>query len=409
MLAKRRKWSSASSFTIKSYAIFILVILVLVTEVTLFDTKLGTIIIIINNNISSIVTTSSNSASSSHKPRAHIVLVENRDLQTEKSYGYYTFAMWKLYCSILYPNNCNLHIYNSSNLCSIPTEKGGMGCMGYNGTLVSPYWMKVLAVQSTMMDLEQEVNNENDLIIFADGDMQIINANFTLSIFELTEVQSFLHSDDKHMLVIDERSASFWYRTLHEEPNGYDVPIVSNLFMVKNNNIGRQMIQMWWKSMVHSTPWDESGTNMAFGWPFEQERLAAYYNSTPQLFYPVRQSWIYFGFLHHGPLCCIGFTAKHDIIRSLNETLMNQTRTLLPKLLATNTTSYYNADTTYEELVSDLYHQLNIKTLTNNDNNSSSSNNNNNNNKSWRSKSSRQRNGDELVGFWNIWGSKTNS
>ena len=34
--------------------------------------------------------------------------------------------------------------------------------------------------------------------------MQIINANFTLSIFELTEVQSFLHSDDKHMLVIDE-------------------------------------------------------------------------------------------------------------------------------------------------------------------------------------------------------------
>ena len=403
MLAKRKKGSSASPFTIKSCAIFILVILVLVTVVTLFDTKLGSIIININNNISSI--TNSNSTSS-YKPQrqgimAHIVLVENRDLQTEKSYGYYTFAMWKLYCSILYRNNCNLHIYNSSNLCSIPTEKGGMGCMGYNGTIVSPYWMKVLAVQSTMMDLEQEEVNENDLIIFVDADMQIINANFTLSIFELTEVQSFLHSDDKHMLVIDERSASFWYRTLHEEPNGYDVPIVSNLFMVKNNNIGRQMIHMWWKSMVHSTPWDESGTKMAFGWPFEQERLAAYYNSTPQLFYPVRQSWIYFGFLHHGPLCCIGFSAKHDIIRSLNETLMNQTRTLLPKLLATNITSYYDADTTYEELVSDLYHQLNIKTLTINDNNNSSIN--NNNNESWRSKSSRQQHGDELVDFWNIW------
>jgi hypothetical protein len=54
MLAKRKKGSSASSFTIKSYAIFILVILVLVTVVTLFDTKLGSIIININNNISSI-------------------------------------------------------------------------------------------------------------------------------------------------------------------------------------------------------------------------------------------------------------------------------------------------------------------------------------------------------------------
>lgn len=360
MLDKQKKGATRSNGS--SYAVFILCILALVCFAALVEIKR---VASINDMISS-----SNNTIRSYKPllthgnfttetvhrKAHIVLAENRDLQTEKSYGYYTFAMWKLYTKF-HSQDTTLLVYNSSNLCI--SGKNGDGaeqqnCAGYNGTRMSPYWMKVLAVRKAM-----EEANENDICIFMDSDSQILNANFTLNIFDMAEVQSFLESG-KQMLVIDERSDSHWDTVLHQEDMkpGYEAPIVSNLFMVINNKVGREMMEMWWRSMQHTTLWEHiTNTSMLFHWPWEQERVAAFYNSTPHLFYPVQQSWQYFGFLHHGPLCCIGFHSKFDIIRSLNETLMNQTRAL-PKLA-----NIYNG-TTYEELVSNLYRQIKVKYLT---------------------------------------------
>ena len=296
------------------------------------------------------------SSSTSHR-RAHIVLVENRDLATQKSYGYYTFAMWKLYTNFIC-QNCNLLVYNFSHLCEIigsnkENDKAEQqSCIGYNGTKMSPYWMKVQAVRNVM-----DKADEDDLIIFMDTDNQILNANFTLNLFDLDEVRTFL-SSNKQMFVV----ASYWTYwdkvLLQNQPNGgYRIPIVSNLFMVKNNKVGREMMNMWWRSMEATTLWEQiTNESMLIHWPWEQERLAAFYNSTPHLFHVHEESKQYFNWLYHGPLCCIRFTQKHDIIRSLNETLMNQTRTV-PKLM-----SIYNS-TTYEELVYDLYHQIKVNRL----------------------------------------------
>ena len=317
------------------------------------------------------------SSSTSHR-KAHIVLVENRDLATQKSYGYYTFVMWKLYTDFIC-HDCNLLVYNSSNLCeTIGNNKENdnakqQSCIGYNGRRVSPYWMKVQAVRNAMDEAD-----EGDLIIFMDTDNQILNANFTLNVFDLNEVKAFL-SSNKQMFVI----ASYWTYwdkvLLKHQPNGYRIPIVSNLFMVKNNKIGREMISMWWKSMQHTTLWEQiTNESMLTHWPWEQERLAAFYNSTPRLFYVHEESKQYFQWIYHGPLCCIRFTQKHDIIRSLNETLMNQTRTV-PRIM-----SIYNGSTTYEELVYDLYHQINVKRLSSLDQLDLSQ-------------------SHELEGFWKIW------
>ena len=312
-------------------------------------------------------------SSTSHR-RAHIVLVENRDLATQKSYGYYTFAMWKLYTDFIC-QNCNLLVYNSSNLCETIDDEGDnkaeqQSCIGYNGTRMSPYWMKVQAVRNAM-----DESDEGDLI-FMDTDNQIMNANFTLNVFDLNEVKAFL-SSNRHMFVIASYW-TFWDKVLlqHQPNGGYRIPIVSNLFMVKNNKIGREMMNMWWRSIEATTLWEQiTNESMLTHWPWEQERLAAFYNSTPYLFHVHEESKQYFNWLYHGPLCCIRFTQKHDIIRSLNETLMNQTRTV-PKLM-----SIYNS-ATYEELVHDLYHQINISRLSSLDQTDSSH---------------------ELEDFWKIW------
>ena len=284
------------------------------------------------------------------KRRVHVVIVENRNLEVEKSYGYYTFAMWQLYSHII--PECNIMAYNSSTICM--GEKHG-NCTGYNGIHVSPYWMKVLAVRNAMDEV-----NENDVIYFFDTDAQILNANFARSLLDLEDVKAFLNSG-KTMMVMNENDerTSYWYNQLNKErPGIYSAPIVSNQFAAINNKMGRQMMDNWWQSMAHPTPWDPTGKDMHWKWPWEQERLAAYYNATPELFYTLEQTWTFMGgFNHHGPLCCVGFHAKYDIIRSLNETMMNQTRTL--PVLAKK----WKNGTTYEELVSDLYHQIHVRTL----------------------------------------------
>ena len=289
--------------------------------------------------------------------KAHVVLVDNRDLATERSYGYYTMAMWKLYSSIV--PDVGLFVYNSSTLC--PEGELGYGfnvtCEGYNGTRMSPYWMKVLAVLTAMDEA-----NEDDLLLFMDTDMQIMPENFTTSIFDLDEIQTFLQSG-KSMLVIKE-DGSFWGWGTEEifKPDDigkavtrlYRAPIVSNFFVVINNDIGRRMMEIWWQSMAHSTKMDPTGESFLWGWPWEQERIAAYYDAAPVLFYSVEQTWIYFSWLHHGPFCCVGFESKFDIIRSVNETMMHQVRA--------NNISRWN-DTGFDELADDLYRQIRIRPL----------------------------------------------
>eukprot|EP00585_Thalassiosira_rotula_P011954 CAMPEP_0196161166 /NCGR_PEP_ID=MMETSP0910-20130528/47196_1 /TAXON_ID=49265 /ORGANISM="Thalassiosira rotula, Strain GSO102" /LENGTH=292 /DNA_ID=CAMNT_0041426107 /DNA_START=602 /DNA_END=1480 /DNA_ORIENTATION=+ len=272
--------------------------------------------------------------------------------------------MWQYYSSIT--PDVNVLVYNSSSLCT----KGGGGastqanCTGYNNIHMSPYWMKVLAVLNAMYNN----NNEDDLIVFMDTDMQILNANFARSILELEEIQSFLNSN-KSMLVIDERDFSFW----DGETRGkrvYKAPIVSNMFAVINNDIGRRMMHTWWQSVTHHTKMDNntftSIKSMLWQWPWEQERLTAYYDAKSELFYAVEQSWSYMGWVHHGPLCCVGFNAKHDIVRSLNETLGNQTETLWMREKSSSSPSssrrWMNASS-YEEMVSDLYGQIDIRPL----------------------------------------------
>ena len=183
-------------------------------------------------------------------------------------------------------------------------------------------------------------------------DMQIYNENFTRNIFDMTEFNQFLESG-KSFLVIEEFTDSWWKEKLRRE-NAYSEPVVSNFFAVINDATGKRMLQQWWESMGHRTLMDKTGEEMLVGWPWEQERLAAYYDSSPHLFFAVNQSWHYFEWLHHGPLCCVGFTQKQDIINSLNVTLTNQT-----KLLRNETRSY-------EEVSAELFAELNIRPLSRN-------------------------------------------
>jgi hypothetical protein len=266
-------------------------------------------------------------------------------------------AMWELYSSIV--PDAGIFAYNSSTLC----PEGDSGhefsviCEGYNGTRMLPYWMKVLAVLATMDEV-----NEDDLLLFMDTDMQIVPENFTKSFFDLDETQTFLQSG-KSMLVIKE-DGSFWGFGTDEifKPDDigkpvtrlYRAPIVSNFFVVINNEMGRRMMEIWWQSMAHPTKMDPTGENFLWGWPWEQERLAAYYDAAPDLFYPVEQSWVYFSWLHHGPFCCVGFESKFDIIRSVNETMMHQVR-------ANNISRWI--DTGFDKLTDDLYRKIPIRTL----------------------------------------------
>lgn len=289
---------------------------------------------------------------------AHVVLVDNRDLESEKSYGYYTMAMWRFYSDIV--PDTGLLVYNTSTMCpeGDPGINGFVICEGFNGTRMTPYWLKVLAVLAAMDEA-----NEDDLLLFMDTDMQLINENFTRSIFNIDEIQTFLQSG-KSMLVIKE-DGSFWSSVTEIfKPDDigknvtrlYRAPIVSNFFAVINNEMGRQLMEIWWQSMAHPTKADPSGKGFLWSWPWEQERLTAYYDAAPDLFYAVEQSWVYFSFLHHGPFCCIGFEHKYDIIRSVNETMMHQVR-------GENMSQWNNSD--FEELVYDLYHQIPIRQLSN--------------------------------------------
>ena len=302
-----------------------------------------------------------NGTEDGRRRRAHFVFVENRDLVTEKSYGYYTMAMWQLYADIV--PDMSLLAYNSSDIC----PKGELNefhviCEGYNGTRMSPYWPKVLAMLNAMDD-----SSEDDLLVFVDTDMQLTNndghENFTRSFFELDEIRTFLQSG-KSMLVINEDSFWGWGTEKIFRPDDigknvtrlYRAPIVSNFFVVINNDIGRRMMEIWWQSMAHPTKMDPSGENYLWAWPWEQERLTAYYDAAPDLFFVVEQSWFYFYWIVHGPFCCIGFEQKYDIIRSVNETMMDQVRA--------NNISEWN-DTGFEELVHNLHGRINVRQLFN--------------------------------------------
>jgi hypothetical protein len=294
------------------------------------------------------------------KRMAHFVFVENRDLETDKSYGYYTMAMWRLYVELV--PDVSLLVYNSSGICP-GGEMGGFNviCRGYNGTRMSPYWPKVSAMLHAMDDADA-----NDLLVFVDADMQLTNndghENFTRSIFELDEIRHFLESG-KSMMVINE-AGSFWgFGTVEiYKPDDmgknvtrlYRAPIVSNFFVVINNAVGRRMMEVWWQSMAHPTKMDPSGEAFLWGWPWEQERLTAYYDAAPDLFYVVDQSWFYFYWIVHGPFCCIGFEQKYDIIRSVNETMMDQVRV--------NNVSEWNG-TSFEGMVRDLRGRIHVRPL----------------------------------------------
>jgi hypothetical protein len=200
-------------------------------------------------------------------------------------------------------------------------------------------------------------------LVFVDTDMQLINGNYTRSIFDLIEVREFLRSG-KSMLVINE-AGSFWGFGMEEiyKPNDvgknvtrlYRAPIPSNFFVVINDDIGRRMMEVWWQSMAHPTKMDPSGEAYLWSWPWEQERLTAYYDAAPDLFYPVEQSWAYFNWIHHGPFCCIGFEQKYDIIRSVNETMMDHVRA--------NNSSSWNNVTSFEELVHGLHGRIHVDQL----------------------------------------------
>ena len=51
----------------------------------------------------------------SRRRNAYIVLIDNHDLATDKSYGYYTYAMWQMYTSLV--PDVHLLVYNSTSLC----------------------------------------------------------------------------------------------------------------------------------------------------------------------------------------------------------------------------------------------------------------------------------------------------
>ncbi|EJK69548.1 hypothetical protein THAOC_09180 [Thalassiosira oceanica] len=326
--------------------------LILIAVVSIADTT---------NRISEVIGVSSPVSTRRHR-RAHIVLVENRELPPS-TYGFHTWSMWQFYQK-LHPQ-VSVLAYNSSDLCNGTNKK--QPCIGHGGLEVAPYWMKVLAMLNAADD-----TNENDLLVFMDTvshlaslctyhvrydlpptqDMQILNENFTKNIFDVSEFNRFFESE-KSFLVIEEFSDSWWGEKLKRE-NAYSDPIVSNFFAVINDETGKRMLLQWWESMGQRTPMDKTGEEMLVGWPWEQERLAAYYNASPHLFFAVNQSWHYMDWLHHGPLCCVGFTQKHDIIRSVEVTLTNQTKRLR------------NETRSYEEVSAELFADLNIRPLSRN-------------------------------------------
>lgn len=298
----------------------------------------------------------------SRRRNAYIVLVDNRDLATDKSYGYYTYAMWQMYTSLV--PDVHLLVYNSTSLCltkdSLP-DVGDTTCQGYNNTKIAPYWMKVLATRAAM-----DETNEDDLLLFMDSDIQLVNQNFNISVFDLDEIQAFLLSG-KSMLVVSERINSWW---AHEAVL-YRDPIITTLYGVINNELGKLMMEIWWQSMIQPTKMDETSDRFKISWPWEQERFAAYYDAAPDLFYPLQQSWRYFysvnnvsiassnpgefGWISHGvvpPGCC--FVSKHLIIDDLNVTLPHQVQ-------VHNLTQWEGLS--FEELVYDLYHQIPVKEL----------------------------------------------
>ena len=319
---------------------------------TLFSSDFGVSIRQVYHNITT------RSPSNIRRRKAYIVLVDNRDLATKKSYGYYTIAMWQMYTSLV--PDVHLLVYNSTSLCltkdSLP-DGGDISCRGYNNTRIAPYWMKVLATRAAM-----DETNEDDLLLFMDSDIQLVNQNFNISVFDLDEIQDFLLSG-KSMLVVSERDYSWWAATAVL----YKDPIITTLYGVINNELGKQMMEIWWQSMIHPTKMDESSDRYKISWPWEQERLAAYCDAAPDLFYILHQSWRYFysvnnisiassnGWISHGvvpPGCC--FEGKHLIINDLNVTLPHQVQ-------VHNLTQWMGHS--FEELVYDLSHQIPVNKL----------------------------------------------
>ena len=279
--------SMASNNLLRPIAIFLFGILILAAVIeeyrnssissgTLFSSDFGVSIRQVYHNITT------RSPSNIRRRKAYIVLVDNRDLATEKSYGYYTYAMWQMYTSLV--PDVHLLVYNSTSLCltkdSLP-DGGDITCRGYNNTRIAPYWMKVLATRAAL-----DETNEDDLLIFMDSDIQLVNQNFNISVFDLDEIQDFLLSG-KSMLVVSERDYSWWAATAVL----YKDPIITTLYGVINNELGKQMMEIWWQSMIHPTKMDESSDRYKISWPWEQERLAAYYDAAPDLFYVLHQSW----------------------------------------------------------------------------------------------------------------------
>ena len=134
--------------------------------------------------------------------------------------------------------------------------------------------------------------------------------------------------------------------------------------------MARQMMEIWWQSMNHPTKMDESSERYQHSWPWEQERLAAYYDAAPDLFYTVQQSWRFFGgngctvdntnldvcWLGHSvlpPGCC--FESKHLIIDDLNVTMTHQ--------VERNSLLSQWKGLSFEELVYNLYQQIPVRQL----------------------------------------------
>ena len=127
MLDKQKKGATRSNGS--SYAVFILCILALVCFAALVEIKRVA-------SINGMISSSNSTTIRSYKPllthgnfttetvhrKAHIVLAENRDLQTEKSYGYYTLAMWKLYTK--FQVKIQLFLYTIHPICVYPERTG---------------------------------------------------------------------------------------------------------------------------------------------------------------------------------------------------------------------------------------------------------------------------------------------
>jgi hypothetical protein len=104
----------ASNNRLRPIAIFLFGILILAAVIeeyrnssissgTLFCSDFGVSIRQVYHNVT-------RSPSNIRRRKAYIVLVDNRDLATKKSYGYYTFAMWQMYTSLVPDDTCSFTI-----------------------------------------------------------------------------------------------------------------------------------------------------------------------------------------------------------------------------------------------------------------------------------------------------------